>query len=69
MDGGDSMTINGNMLVADSGKVLKNGDNYATVIYLGVNDKVDNWSEVDEPDEITDAEALKIIAGTGGDEE
>nr|DAG08795.1 MAG TPA: immunity protein [Caudoviricetes sp.] len=69
MDGGDSMTINGNMLVADSGKVLKNGDNYATVIYLGVNDKVDNWSEVDEPDEITDAEALKIITGTGGDEE
>lgn len=63
------MTINGNMLVADDGKVLKNGDNYATVIYLGVNDKVDNWSEVDEPDEITDAEALKIITGTGGDEE
>lgn len=63
------MTINGNMLVADSGKVLKNGDNYATVIYLGVNDKVDNWSEFDEPDEITDAEALKIITGTGGDEE
>lgn len=69
MDGGDGMTINGNMLVADDGKVLKNGDNYATVIYLGVNDKVDNWSEVDEPDEITDAEALKIITGTGGDEE
>ena len=63
------MTINGNMLVADDGKVLKNGDNYATVIYLGVNDKADNWSEVDEPDEITDAEALKIITGTGGDEE
>lgn len=63
------MTINGNILTADSGKVLKNEDNYATVIYLGVNDKVDNWSEVDEPDEITDAEALKIITGTGGDEE
>jgi hypothetical protein len=69
MDGGDGMTINGNILTADSGKVLKNEDNYATVIYLGVNDKVDNWSEVDEPDEITDAEALKIITGTGGDEE
>lgn len=69
MDGGNGMTINGNILTADSGKVLKNGDNYATVIYLGVNDKVDNWSEVDEPDEITDAEALKIITGTGGDEE
>ena len=62
MDGGDGMTINGNILTADNGKVLKKGDVYATIVHLGVNDSADNWLEVDKPDEgISDSEALEII--------
>lgn len=56
------MTINGNILTADNGKVLKKGEVYATIVHLGVNDSVDNWLEVDKPDEgISDSEALEII--------
>ena len=62
MDGGNGMTINGNILTADDGKALKKGDVYATIVHLGVNDSVDNWLEVDKPDEgISDSEALEII--------
>lgn len=62
MDGGNGMTINGNILTADEGKALKKGDVYATIVHLGVNDSVDNWLEVDKPDEgISDSEALEII--------
>lgn len=61
------MIINGSTLTADNGKVLKKGDIYATIVHLGVNDSVDNWLEVDEPEEdIPAEEALSII--TGGDE-
>ena len=64
MDGGNSMTINGNQLIADDGKVLKKGDVIAKIAHLGVNDSADNWMEVDEPDEeISDTEALEIITG------
>lgn len=35
-------------LVADEGKILTNGTEYAEVIYLGDNDKVENWQEVDK---------------------
>ena len=56
------MTINGNILTADDGKVLKKGEVYATTVYLGVNDSAGNWTEIDEPEEqITDSEALAII--------
>lgn len=66
MDGGDGMTINGNILTAENGKVLKKGDTIARVVYLGVNDKAGNWTEIDKSDEeISDSEALEII--TGGD--
>ena len=62
MDGGDGMTINGNILTANDGKTLKKGDVYATIVHLGVNDSADNWLEVDKPDEgISDSEALEII--------
>lgn len=62
MDGGNEMTINGNQLIADDGKVLQKGDVYATIVYLGVNDSADNWVEIDEPEEeISDSEALAII--------
>ena len=64
MDGGDGMTINGNILTADNGKVLKKGDVYATIVHLGVNDSVENWLEIDKPDEDIPAdEALAIITG------
>ena len=64
MDGGNSMTINGNQLIADDGKVLKKGDVIAVTVYLGVNDSAGNWTEIDKPDEdISADEALEIITG------
>lgn len=58
------MTINGNILTADDGKVLKKGDVIAATVHLGVNDSVDNWLEIDKSDEeISDSEALEIITG------
>ena len=64
MDGGNEMTINGNILTADEGKALKKGDVYATTVYLGVNDSADNWVEINKPDEeISDFEALEIVTG------
>ena len=64
MDGGDSMTINGNILTADDGKALQKGDVIATTVHLGVNDSAGNWTEIDKPgEEISDSEALKIITG------
>lgn len=64
MDGGDGMTINGNILTADDGRTLQKGDVIATTVYLGVNDNAGNWTEIDKSDEeISDSEALKIITG------
>ena len=58
------MTINGNILTADNGKVLKKGDVIAVTGHLGVNDSAGNWTEIDKSDEeISDAEALEIITG------
>ena len=58
------MTINGNILTADNGKVLKKGDVIAVTVYLGVNDSAGNWTEIDKPDEdISADEALAIITG------
>ena len=58
------MTINGNILTADNGKVLKKGDVIAATVHLGVNDSAENWVEIDKPDEeISDSEALAIITG------
>lgn len=58
------MTINGNQLIADNGKVLQKGDVIAATVYLGVNDSAGNWTEIDKPDEeISDSEALEIITG------
>lgn len=66
MDGGDGMTINGNMLTADDGKALQKGDAVAKIVYLGVNDIAENWVEIDEPqtdEDISADEALDIITG------
>lgn len=61
------MTINGNQLIADDGKVLKKGDVIAVTVYLGVNDSAGNWTEIDKPDEdISADEALEIITGGAG---
>lgn len=43
------ITIEIKGLKADEGKVLTNGEAFSDVggsIYLGVNDKVDNWNEI-----------------------
>jgi hypothetical protein len=64
MDGGDGMTINGNILTADDGKALQKGDVIAVTVHLGVNDNAGNWTEIDAPgEEISDSEALEIITG------
>ena len=41
-------------LTASAGKVLTNGEDYGSVIYLGCNDKPENWHEItyDEYNEI-----------------
>ena len=49
-------TITLRRLNASDGHVLTNGEVYGKEIYLGVNDKVENWHE------ITDAEYAVIVA-------
>lgn len=49
-------TITLRKLTASDGHVLTNGEVYGKVIYLGVNDKAENWHE------ITDAEYAEIVA-------
>lgn len=65
------MIIDGNVIVPDSGMVLTNGEIYSHKVYLGIHDSPENWQEIpeeDEPDELTDAEALDIIMGRDADE-
>ncbi len=53
------------LLTADEGKALTN-DGGATVWHCVAADSADRWSEIDSPDngeDITDAEALRIITG------
>lgn len=35
------------VLYAEEHKILKSGNVYSTQVWLGVNDSIDNWSEVD----------------------
>lgn len=35
------------VLYAEENKILKSGNVYSTQVWLGVNDSIDNWSEVD----------------------
>ena len=49
-------TITLRKLTASSGHVLTNGKVYGKEIYLGINDRVENWHE------ITDAEYAVIVA-------
>ena len=34
------------MLIADEGKMLTNGEVYTSVIYLGKDENIDNWQEI-----------------------
>lgn len=49
-------TITLRQLTASDGHVLTNGAVYGKKIYLGLNDKAENWHE------ITDAEHAEIVA-------
>ena len=36
------------MLAADEGKTLTDGEIYSPVVYLGKDESVDNWQEIDQ---------------------
>lgn len=40
------MKITENILIADENKVLTNGTDYGTTVYLGSGDSVENWYEI-----------------------
>jgi hypothetical protein len=42
------MTIQDNILTADEGKWLTNGQTYSQQVWLGINDSPSNWREIDE---------------------
>ena len=48
------MIINDNVLKADEGMTLTNGEAFGKVVYLGINDSMNNWYE------ITDEEAEEL---------
>lgn len=48
------MIINDNVLKADEGMTLTNGEAFGKVVYLGINDDKSNWRE------ITDIEAEEL---------
>ena len=48
-------TIELTKITASTGMVLTNGETYSKEIYLGVNDKLENWHE------ITEAEYQQIL--------
>jgi hypothetical protein len=55
------MIIEKNILKADEGKVLTNGETFGTTIYLGKNDSADNWHEVDESEYLKSLEESEGI--------
>jgi hypothetical protein len=42
------MIIENNILRADEGQLLTNGQTFGKIVYLGKNDSADNWHEVPE---------------------
>lgn len=38
--------LNPQMLIADEGKMLTNGEVYTSVVYLGKDENADNWQEI-----------------------
>lgn len=57
------MTIEGNIIKADEGTVLTNGENFATLVRLGDWDSPDNWHEVSKEE----YEATTAIYETGAE--
>lgn len=55
------MTIEKNVLTADEGKVLTNGSTYSKQVWLGINDSVNNWNEVDTPEDFE--EVIPMVEG------
>ena len=47
--------LNPQMLIADEGKMLTNGEVYTSVIYLGKDENMDNWYEINA-DEVPESE-------------
>lgn len=44
------LDLNPRMLAADEGKTLTDGETYSPVVYLGKDESVDNWQEIDQAD-------------------
>lgn len=40
--------INDTTIQADEGKVLTNGTAFGSIVYLGKNDRIENWYEITE---------------------
>jgi len=73
------MTQDGNHIIADEGKVfrrIRSGEDYGKEIYLGYShyiggvkqvpphlDVPEDFEEIDDPEPISDTEALNIITG------
>lgn len=65
---GDGTTRRRINLVADSGKLLTSDGGVTTYTCVDV-DSVTGWAEIDAPgEEISDAEALRIITGGAADD-
>ena len=56
-------TIELKKLTATDGYVLTNGETYSKEIYLGINDKADNWHEITDEEyaEVLKAEEKNVI--------
>ena len=59
------MIIEGNVLTAENGMVLTNGETFTEQVHLGIYDSPDNWHEVppEDMEEVPDDEALSILLG------
>ena len=56
--------LNPKMIIAGEGKVLTNGEVYTSVVYLGVDERIDNWSEINEEDVPKPEEAVESEEST-----
>lgn len=59
------MIVEGNVITADDGMILTNGETFSKKVYLGIYDSQSNWQEIMEEsdDEVDDSEALSILLG------
>lgn len=46
-----------NILKANDGKLLTNGQTFGKIVYLGKNDSAENWHEVDETEVVEGGES------------